>query len=268
MVQRIIKKHMLTFRLFFKILTFILITWKFIYHYDDNKISQSLVNGEKLNTSLHLSTHRSLAKYEKQNEFMNERFHYKTENNRETHNLVNRRNNNTYEHLKRSKPNNVDNYLNSFKHRHSKKGRLKKFDSYYEKKLFKSLDKIAKLTEEKDVTRKRIKKILYKKYGLPLIIITLLPLLVFILPSMLTNGNHTKSKCQLVLKLFRNKKDGPVIRKRFHGFKHGFCRTIPYPFIYLYYIFFVLFSLLIVSFIVYTYIKVMKFHRIKSGMLK
>ncbi|VUZ93665.1 Plasmodium exported protein, unknown function [Plasmodium vivax] len=267
MVHGTIKKKMLTFHLFFNILTFILITWKFIYYSDENKIGQSLVNVEKLTTSMHLSAHRSLAKYEKQNELMNPSFHYKTNDNRETQNLVNRRNNNTYEHLKRRRPDNVDNYLNSFKYMHSKKGFIKKFDSYYEKKLFKSLDKIAKLADEKDFTRKKIKKLLYKKYGLPFIIICLLPLLVFILPSILTNGDHINSQCKIDYKL--ETITGCSHKKRtFIGFKHDDCHRIPYPFIYLNYLFFCLLTLLIVSFIIYTYIKVMKFHRIKSGMLK
>ncbi|SCA82191.1 Plasmodium exported protein, unknown function, partial [Plasmodium vivax] len=222
---------------------------------------------KKLDISLDLRPHRLLTKYEEQNELMNTRLQYKTNDNRQHQKLINGRDNNTYEKLKRGKPNNVEAYLNSFKYRHSKKSGLKKLDCYCEKKLFNSFNKIVSLAEEKKFSKKRIKKILYKKYGIPFIIISLLPLLVVILPIVVPDGDHIERKCQITLKKTLQR-ENKINFGEFESISHESCNKIPYACTYLNNLFFIALALIIVSFIIYTFIKVNKYQRIRSGMLK
>ncbi|VVA00114.1 Plasmodium exported protein, unknown function [Plasmodium vivax] len=233
-----------------------------------NLIRNCLEYGKKLDISLDLRPHRLLTKYEEQNELMNTRLQYKTNDNRQHQKLINGRDNNTYEKLKRGKPNNVEAYLNSFKYRHSKKSGLKKLDCYCEKKLFNSFNKIVSLAEEKKFSKKRIKKILYKKYGIPFIIISLLPLLVIIFPIMVDNGNYIKHKCKITIKNAVNGGEGNVYSGVLKSVSHEQCTTIPHAYTYLNNLFFVTLAIIIVSFIIYAYIKFNKYQRIRSGMSK
>ncbi|VUZ99940.1 Plasmodium exported protein, unknown function, partial [Plasmodium vivax] len=220
--------------------------------------------GKKLDISLDLRPHRLLTKYEEQNELMNTRLQYKTNDNRQHQKLINGRDNNTYEKLKRGKPNNVEAYLNSFKYRHSKKSGLKKLDCYCEKKLFNSFNKIVSLAEEKKFSKKRIKKVLYKKYGIPFIIICLLPLLVLLFPIVVHYSNYVVHKCQVTLK--SQVQNGYKIKfGDFTSISHASCNKIPYACTYLNNLFFIALALIIVSFIIYTFIKVNKYQRIRSG---
>ncbi|SCA81901.1 Plasmodium exported protein, unknown function, partial [Plasmodium vivax] len=218
--------------------------------------------GKKLDISLDLRPHRLLTKYEEQNELMNTRLQYKTNDNRQHQKLINGRDNNTYEKLKRGKPNNVEAYLNSFKYRHSKKSGLKKLDCYCEKKLFNSFNKIVSLAEEKKFSKKRIKKVLYKKYGIPFIIICLLPLLVLLFPIVVHYSNYVVHKCQVTLESSNQGTSTGVLK----SVSHERCTTIPHAYTYLNNLFFVTLAIIIVSFIIYTFIKVNKYQRIRSGM--
>ncbi|KMZ88822.1 hypothetical protein PVBG_05618 [Plasmodium vivax Brazil I] len=195
---------------------------------------------------------------------MNTRIKYKTNVNRQHQKLINGRDNNTYEKLKRGKPNNVEAYLNSFKYRHSKKSGLKKLDCYCEKKLFNSFNKIVSLAEEKKFSKKRIKKVLYKKYGIPFIIICLLPLLVLLFPIVVHYSNYVVHKCQVTLMSYKENTKTGVLK----SVSHEPCTTIPHAYTYLNNLFFVTLAIIIVSFIIYAYIKFNKYQRIRSGMSK
>ncbi|SCA81716.1 Protein of unknown function, putative [Plasmodium vivax] len=133
-----------------KTVTFTIFSLIYLYNQDENLIRNCLEYGKKLNMSLDLRPYRLLAKYEEQNELMNARIQYKTNDNRQHHKLTSGRDNNTYENLKREKPNNMESYLNSYKSRYSKKSGLKKLDCYYEKKLFSRMNKIEKIAKEKN----------------------------------------------------------------------------------------------------------------------
>ncbi|SCA83357.1 Protein of unknown function, putative, partial [Plasmodium vivax] len=217
--------------------------------------------GNNLEISLDIRNHRMLTNYDKKNDIIYESYHNKTHDNREYHKLVNRRDsNNTYIQLKRGRPNNVEAYLNSFKYRHSKKSGLKKLDCYYEKKLFNSLDKIEKLAQQKNITEKRIKKIIYKKYVVRFILLTLLPLFGLILPIMYYNTDHMeKENCVKVI----NAKTRKVIH-----YLHKKCKMLPPEYRFYNYLFFTSLGLIIILFIIYTYVKILKYKRIKSGIQK
>ncbi|KMZ76920.1 hypothetical protein PVIIG_05806 [Plasmodium vivax India VII] len=99
-------------------------------------MSKSLENGNNVNISLNVRNHRLLAKHEYQNEVPTRRLQYNESYNRDNYKLEKGKGyNNTFEQLKQSRSNNVDNYLKSYKNRYSKKKGLSKLDCYCEKKF-------------------------------------------------------------------------------------------------------------------------------------
>ncbi|SCA81780.1 Plasmodium exported protein, unknown function, partial [Plasmodium vivax] len=225
-----------------------------------NKISISLENGDVYEIKLYGRSHRILAKYENQKELMNSRLHYEAQDNGHNHKLVNKREkNNTYEQLKRAKPNNMEAYLNVYKYRHSKKRGLKKLDCYCEKKLFSSLDKIEKNSKKKNNGKSRIISIICGKYGLPLILLSLLPLLALVLPDNIIGQKHIKELCK--------KKSGAQETDAL-PFDHSECTLDPLKDNYLRYIFIFVSFIIVLFIIMYTYIKINKYKRIKEGMSK
>ncbi|SCA82205.1 Plasmodium exported protein, unknown function, partial [Plasmodium vivax] len=219
---------------------------------------KSLENGKVFNISLDVRTHRSLAKYEKENELSNIRLKHKTSNYRENKKLlhINNKNNNTYENIKRGRPNNMEVYLKSYNSRYTKEKGIKKLDCYCEKKLFKSLYKIAKLAEQKNISKSRIKRIIFTKYGLLLFIISLHPLLAFAIPGY-EGKPHKELKCEAKL----NSAGKYIV-------SHEKCEYDDIVDSSYRYIFIFISTIIILLLIIYMYIKIMKYKRIKSGMLK
>ncbi|KMZ95014.1 hypothetical protein PVMG_05775 [Plasmodium vivax Mauritania I] len=164
--------------------------------------------------------------------------------------------NNTYEHLKQDKLNNVDTYLKSYKSRYAKKKGLKKFDCYYEKKLFSTINKLEKHMEKNNSSKNRIKRVLITKYGLPYIILSLLPILLLVVPlrEIPSKVKYTPSGS------FSLKKGSTKVRTLFINFNID-DTTLP---CILFYISITIFF----SLAIYTYIKILKYQRIKAGMLK
>ncbi|KMZ96375.1 hypothetical protein PVNG_06152 [Plasmodium vivax North Korean] len=196
---------------------------------------------------------------------MNTRIQYKTNGNRQHQKLINGRDNNTYENLKTAKPNNMESYLNSYKSRYSKKSGLKKLDCYYEKKLFSRIDKIEKIAKQKNFGKSRIKRIIYKKYSVPLILLSLIPLFALALPVYVIKIHKgSRLKCDYTF----DHESLPLNKCKVTTVTHETCKYNKIEFYYLQYIFLFIFIVIVLSLIIYTYIKIMKYSRIKSGMLK
>ncbi|SCA83553.1 Protein of unknown function, putative, partial [Plasmodium vivax] len=73
-------------------------------------------------------------------------------------------------------------YKTSYRHRYSKSKGLARLDCYYENKLFDKFDYINDLSEKLQHDKKALKKIMTKKYYIPLILFALLPLLGLLFP--------------------------------------------------------------------------------------
>ncbi|KNA01634.1 hypothetical protein PVNG_05794 [Plasmodium vivax North Korean] len=242
---------------FIKIASFIILTWIYPYYNNQNTISKTLENGGELNISLDVKTHRSLAKSEQENELGNLRLKHKTSNYGENHKLLYiNDDNNTYEKVKRGKPNHMEAYLKSYNSRYTKEKGLKKLDCYYEKKLFESLHKIFKLADQKNISKSRIKRIIFTKYGLLIFIISLLPLLTLAIPGYV-GRLHTIIKCKAVPKTGGG-----------HKVDHTDCDYTEIEYNSYRFIFIFILTIVILLLIIYIYIKTMKYMRIKSGMLK
>ncbi|SCA83631.1 Protein of unknown function, putative, partial [Plasmodium vivax] len=96
-----------------------------------------------------------------------------------------------YSQLKKRGLNDLDLYKNLYKHRYSKKNVLGKFDCYCEKKIFDKYDYICELAKRKKNEKKFLKKRILGRYGIPLILLALIPLFGFIF-VMLVSGEKDK----------------------------------------------------------------------------
>ncbi|KMZ95052.1 hypothetical protein PVMG_05579 [Plasmodium vivax Mauritania I] len=197
---------------------------------------------------------------------MNTRIQYNSNKNRHHQILTNGGDNNTYEILKRGKPNNMESYLNSYKSRYSKKSGLKKLDCYYEKKLFSRIDKIEKIAKQKNLSKSRIKRIIYKKYGILFFLLSLIPLFALAIPVYVIKQHPgSRLKCTYKIKHVPGSSDKCEVEEITHIPQ---CQYDEIEFPYLRYIFLFIFIIIVLSLIIYTYIKIMKYSRIKEGMLK
>ncbi|KMZ76587.1 hypothetical protein PVIIG_06489 [Plasmodium vivax India VII] len=160
----------------------------------------------------------------------------------------------------------MESYLNSYKSRYSKKSGLKKMDCYYEKKLFSKMDKIEKIAKEKNFSKSRIRKIIYKKYGIFFFLLSLIPLFALAIPVDVVKVHlGSRFKCKYdIEEVAQGTKQYKV-----KGIEHvAECKYDEIEFHYLRYIFLFIFIIIVLSLIIYTYIKIMKYCRIKAGMLK
>ncbi|KMZ94647.1 hypothetical protein PVMG_02536 [Plasmodium vivax Mauritania I] len=221
-----------------KIVTFIILSWIYQCTNHENIPSKTIENGNKVNILLDIRAHRLLAKHEYQHEMPNRGLQNKVSYSRDNYELEKgKRNNNTFQQLKQSGTNYVDDYLKSYKKRYSKKRGLKKLDCYYEKVLFNNFNKLKKLFEHKNATLKIPETVIKQVHG------------------------DDFSKC---------KYPESATPSNFKGeeFTHVTCDKVDIKEPYLKYIYVIILILITLALIIYTYIKILKYDRIYAGMLK
>ncbi|KMZ88517.1 hypothetical protein PVBG_06003 [Plasmodium vivax Brazil I] len=212
----------------------------------------------KRDVSSYIRTHRLLAKYEKPYELKYSKLQNKVPDNEYNYKAVNLKNNkNTYKNLKPSRSNNVESYLKGYKSRYAKKKGLKKFDCYFEKNFFNSINEIEKMVEKNDISSYRITQTLYKKFGLQFFIITLLPLLALAIPTMEITKTY-RLKFPSYIKVMNGKKNltEKVFTRRIITDSTAN------------WIFLCILMITMLLLFIYLYIKILKYKRIRSGMLK
>ncbi|KMZ76645.1 hypothetical protein PVIIG_06307 [Plasmodium vivax India VII] len=87
----------------------------------------------------------------------------------------------TYDHLNNEKPNKLEAYKKSFNYRYAKKKGIDKFDCYCERKIFKGIEKLDKITEDIS-NKKKLKKIIFKKYMLRIFLTSLFSVFGLLMP--------------------------------------------------------------------------------------
>ncbi|CAI7721819.1 Plasmodium exported protein, unknown function [Plasmodium vivax] len=249
--------HILKISFFMKILIFVLLSLIYQYNYNKCTLVKSLEKGNIIDPFLGRYTNRLLAKHRHESELQRIRLQNKANDNVYKQKLSNgNESNNIYEHLKHDILNNVDTYLRSYKSRYSKKKGLKKFDCYYEKKLFSTINKLEKRMEKNNLSKNRIKGVLFTKYGLPFILLSSLPALIYAVPFRQIRRSVKIPKP----KGYELKKDGTSYP--------GFYKNMSIDDATLHCILLYISITIILSLIIYTYIKILKYKRIKAGMLK
>ncbi|KMZ86064.1 hypothetical protein PVBG_05463 [Plasmodium vivax Brazil I] len=211
-----------------------------------------------------MGNYRLLAKHEYQNEMPTIGLQNKVSYSRDNYELEKgKRNNNTFQQLKESRTNHVDDYLKCYKNRYSKEFGLKKLDCYYEKVLFGSFNKINKIFEHKKASKSKFISMICTKYGLPLLLLSLLPLLTFAIPGIKVGEKHSKDVGTCTIELV-----GGSGQNKLKSITHDHCKIDDVEAPYLKYIILIILVVIVFSLLIYTYIKILKYYRIKEGMLK
>ncbi|KMZ83400.1 hypothetical protein PVBG_06042 [Plasmodium vivax Brazil I] len=163
----------------------------------------------------------------------------------------------TYGHLKKSGLNALDLYKKNYNHRYSKRKGLSRMECYFEKKVFDNLDYIEGLADNMKNNKKSYKKKIFKKYVIRFILLALLPFLGFIYPILFYGEKNAlipwcgaRNHGQSDVKSCGIKYYNPDL---FGGLC---CLNMIYSFISV---------MAVVSVVVYTFIKLVKYERLKVG---
>ncbi|KMZ96069.1 hypothetical protein PVNG_06388 [Plasmodium vivax North Korean] len=144
-----------------------------------------------------------------------------------------------YRRLKRSSSNHMYSYRKNFKNTYTKKKGLERLDCYCEKKIFNNIDKIYKLAESGKYNKKTFKNIIIKKYGYKIILSSLFLLLGLIVPILSKAGVDVKCP----------------------GVSNDLKDIIPF----INSAFFIPYLTIFILTLLYIFIKVVKYEKLKSG---
>ncbi|VUZ99845.1 Plasmodium exported protein, unknown function [Plasmodium vivax] len=256
-------KNKVKYLFFINIATCIILFCKYMYNQDENSLSKTLENGNKVNISLVMRTHRLLAKHVYQNEMPTRGLQNKELYNRVNYKLEKGKgHNNTFDKLKQGRSNNLDIYLKSYKNRYSKKKGLSKLDCYFEKKVLEKIHGLYGVGEKLRNEKKSFKNFILKKYGIGLILFALIPALGLIYPILFGGGKWWKCMFLFCPKENHNRGEGAGTCPNRHSYKWeatlGYIRPAVLVFTWT-------MIIIILLFVFYTLIKVVKYERLKSG---
>ncbi|VUZ99884.1 Plasmodium exported protein, unknown function [Plasmodium vivax] len=252
--KRINMNNITALHFFTKIVAFIILSWACPCNNDEYALSKILKNGNKVNISLYMRTHRLLANHVYKSELKNPSLKYEIqdgENNDKS--VYNNEDEPLYENLKQVRSNSLEDYKRRYSYRYAKKKGLSKLDCYLENRVFNTIDKIYSLAKITNNNKKRFKRKLYEKYGLPIILYSLYPLFGLIVPIIFYYDKHWYVKCNA-----NDRYDSDTS-------KHTECTFMSNEFLILHNIYFCSLFFIYVSVIIYIFIKVKKYHKLKKG---
>ncbi|KMZ96149.1 hypothetical protein PVNG_06277 [Plasmodium vivax North Korean] len=169
-----------------KLLAYIFLIWIWYSNWDMYGLGNALENQDEQYKNLYTNFNRLLAKHEIQWELERRNFRDNlTDHSTERRKGYITQDISSYSKLKKKGLNDLNAYKKTYKHRYSKKNGLAKIDCYCERKVFDALDNIQRLADNRQKYKKSLKKWFFKKYGVPMILFTLMPLLGAIIPTVL-----------------------------------------------------------------------------------
>ncbi|VUZ93911.1 Plasmodium exported protein, unknown function [Plasmodium vivax] len=255
-------------RVMMKITTLVILTW--ICHLcsenglNDNTLNNVYNHHEKLE----IRTHRLLAKYEMQKELVSrelgKNLTYKGMNNKINNGQENR--SSSFTQLKRDGSNNFDSYMKGYNRRYAKMKGLSKLDCYFEKKVFDKMDNIYEFARSMNNPKKSFKKKFFQKYRVRLILLILTLLLGLIFPMLFIDKHQLIKICGYGC----NKHDSTdTTNYNEQHAKTHFLSTIKSDTFDIianaYAAIFCIACILYLSVIIYSLIKVVKYHKLKGG---
>ncbi|SCA82216.1 Plasmodium exported protein, unknown function [Plasmodium vivax] len=171
--------------------------------------------------------------------------------------------NSTYACLNRKGLDNLDSYRKRYKDRYSKKKGLAKLDCYFEKKAFDKFNYIDNLAQKLQYDKKTIIKKIFIKYFIRFILLALLPFLGLIFPHIL-HGDKAEDR---IFKWCGYDDAGhniatlPCDKGGYYHFSVDIINAIHC----LNFIISYILLILVISVIIYTFVKAIKYEKIKSG---
>ncbi|KMZ81722.1 hypothetical protein PVIIG_05554 [Plasmodium vivax India VII] len=185
-------KNIMKYFVIFKIIAFIMLIW--IYETDKYTcIFRNFIEEFNVHRILNRNFNRSLGVYENEKNYKYKTHSEKVTDNRKNKNITNNMNDKaTYEYLKKGKLNELESYNKNYKKRYSKKKGLAKLECYCEKKIFDKIYYLDNMTNKRKNQKESFLRKVLHKFGIGFIIIALMSLLGFIV-KILFAGNHGES---------------------------------------------------------------------------
>ncbi|VUZ99796.1 Plasmodium exported protein, unknown function [Plasmodium vivax] len=239
-----------------------------IYHPCNNDFGISIESIYKHNKIEPIKFDRSLAKQEFKQEYYHPRLSdtLSMEGNIK-HHKIKTGNISPYENLNKRVSSNLDLYKKRYKRSYSKKKGLLKLEGYLEKKVFDKFDYIGELAERMQYNKKSCTRKIISKYGIPLIFFAFLPALGLIFPIIFGTSDGRKGVidfCDHKSTDTQHQVLNPSCTKTMLGIDKNSldyigCALEAYCFIMI---------IIVLSFVIYTIIKFIKYERIKEGKVK
>ncbi|VUZ99545.1 Plasmodium exported protein, unknown function [Plasmodium vivax] len=232
--------------------------------------SKSLEYMYKHDRALNTKTNRLLARHAQLRELDRTRLREKLSDRSQYTEKRNTSDNITdYSHIKRNESNYIDVYMKNYKNRYGKKKGLSKLDCYYENKVFRKFCDISDIGKKMKYDEKRSKRFFLKKYGLGLILFTLIPALGLIFPMLFgisgskiqsiigfcTDNNHFNSDKQHKAGTYST-----CNYKWLYDNEDLIIKVSYFPVIFSY-----IMVIIVISVVFYILIKLIKYERLKSG---
>ncbi|KMZ83374.1 hypothetical protein PVBG_06230 [Plasmodium vivax Brazil I] len=223
-----------------------------------SKSKETLYEHDKI---LNMNFTRLLARHEQNREFeptslrekLSERSIYKNERNAYD-------NISAYSRVNTKASNNIDVYMKNYKHRYEKKKGVSKLDCYCEKKIFDNINYINDLSEKLHNNKKLYNNIILKKYVIRFILLSSFPMLGIIIPILFVGDKGE----QVIPHCFAINHDAYA--------KGGKSCTLPNisgniigPIVFFNTLIFYILSIINILLVIYTFIKYIKYEKIKCG---
>ncbi|KMZ88653.1 hypothetical protein PVBG_06015 [Plasmodium vivax Brazil I] len=256
-------KNSMKFSVLLNLFTYFFLIWN-----PSNDLCNASINLEMQyegGVLLNKSNNRLLAKYETQKDLKYPRLRDKVSDDINNMNFKYRRNNtSTYNQLNKKNLNDLEAYKKAYKFRYSKKKGLAKLDCYYEKKIFNKIDEIYELSRNMQNDEKNFKKNIYKIFGYRLILFVISPIFGLIFPILFNkNGpfsNYCSSECNDNSNALHahNGSENIYLKGSLSSTEWNVITSLHSL---------IFFSLLIIvlTVIIYTLAKVLKYERLKAG---
>ncbi|CAG9483071.1 unnamed protein product [Plasmodium vivax] len=239
-IKNIFINKILNIVVILKISMLLLLTWIFTFFNDSCYTSENMKCDYMLDGTYGIGMNRLLSKSELDLVLEQNNMKEDISRNYENNELENESEDTSiYRSLKKNSSNHMYSYRKKFKNTYAKKKGLKKLDCYCERKIFNNIDKIYKLAENGNYDKKTFKNIIIKKYGYKIILSTLSLLLGLIIPILALSGE------EIIPKKFKGSMDIII-----PGINHSF---------------FVIYSTIFILTILYSFIKVVKYEKLKAG---
>ncbi|SCA83486.1 Protein of unknown function, putative, partial [Plasmodium vivax] len=204
------------------------------------------------NRTFHVISNRLLAKDE-----VNLKVTETINNDGENYILVRKKEISTYDNSNNDKPNKLEAYMKSFNYRYAKKKGIDKFDCYCERKIFKEIEKIDKITEGIS-NKKQMKMLMYKKYGLRFMLLFFFPLIGIIIPILnVCRSDEKINDCTI-------EEHAAITNKTcYKSFLHLIEDTFPLS--YICFTFIIVLGIIIFFSSIYILTKIIKYDELKKG---
>ncbi|SCA83684.1 Plasmodium exported protein, unknown function [Plasmodium vivax] len=255
-----IKKNV-KFVVLFKLFTFLLLIWN--QNNGVGHLDKSLEKKYKSDISLNMNFNRLLAKHDRQRELKYSRQGAQLANdiiNKNTRNVL--KDTPSYVQLSKKGKTGLDVYMNEYKRRYRKKKGLSKLECYCEKKVLDKLHGLYAAGEKLKNEKKSLKNFFLKKYGIGLILFALMPAVSLIYYILFGAGSWWDAIikfCRTASHISDEKLSGCQNRheykwKPYIDYIHPALMVFTFTMI-----------IIILLFVFYTLIKVVKYEKLKSG---